>query len=178
VNEKATIRLGWTLNYQCYQENTEDLTVCAENHRITEPQNGWDGRDHNNHSIPPMPWAVCPPAQAAQGPSTAWGTSSDGAPTALGSTASPTPPWKWSSGGKGDIMVLQRDEALQHQLLFMLAGGSCWCWVCTLSCQEGQRSRWVYAAPPMGAPSIRLSSPDVRAATEHSPSCRVLQENS
>ena len=36
MDEKATIRLGWTLNYQCYQENTEDLTVCAENHRITQ----------------------------------------------------------------------------------------------------------------------------------------------
>ena len=29
---------------------------------------------------PPLPWAGCPPAQAAQGPSMAWSTSRDGAP--------------------------------------------------------------------------------------------------
>jgi len=36
------------------------------------------GRDLKAHPVPPrVPWAVCPPAQAAQGPSTASGTSRD-----------------------------------------------------------------------------------------------------
>jgi len=39
-----------------------------------------------------LPWAVCsPPAQAAQGPSMALGTSRDGAPTVPGSSAGAPP---------------------------------------------------------------------------------------
>jgi len=45
-------------------------------HRITEPQRDWVGRDL---PAPPLPWAGCPPAQDAQGPSMAWDTSRDGA---------------------------------------------------------------------------------------------------
>ena len=65
--------------------------------------NGWVGRVLTDHTAtewlgwkgppaPPLPWAGCPPAQAAQGPPTASGTSRDGAPTAPGSSAGAAPP--------------------------------------------------------------------------------------
>lgn len=59
---------------------------------------GWVGRDLKNNLILtpchrqgclPLNWA---PAEAAQSPSMAWGTSKDGAPTALGSSAAPQHP--------------------------------------------------------------------------------------
>jgi len=50
---------------------------------ILKPQNhstvGLEGTLKHNHPHP-VPWAGCPPAQAAQGPPTASGTSRDGAP--------------------------------------------------------------------------------------------------
>jgi len=54
---------------------------------IIKPQNGWVGRDLRASPAPSLLWAGCPPAQPAQGPSMASGTSRDGAPTALGSSA-------------------------------------------------------------------------------------------
>ena len=55
----------------------------------------WVGRDLKAHPVPPpaMGW-VPPPAQAAQGPSMALGTSRDGAPTALWA-AVPGPQHLW-----------------------------------------------------------------------------------
>jgi len=57
---------------------TEPGTGCVGSLMIIEPRIGWAGRDPSA-SAPALPCAGCPPAQAAQGPSTAWGTSRDGA---------------------------------------------------------------------------------------------------
>jgi len=56
--------------------------------RIGESQDGWVGRALKAPQVPtPAVGWVPPPAQAAQSPSMALGTSRDGAPTALGSSA-------------------------------------------------------------------------------------------
>ena len=59
---------------------------------IIETQNGWVGRDLTAPSSTPAVGWLPPPAQAAQSPSMALGTSRDGAPTAPGSSASTSLP--------------------------------------------------------------------------------------